>query len=292
MRLSHRTAVAVGLALVVIVASGTARAQSAAGSKDAAEKPPPAEAPPRAEEAAEPAPKPKPKARPKAKAEPGGGPRVLTKAEAEARRNSPFLLRPGMSPGEPPSKYDSDDGRDDPPWRQASFFGVRARGLFFVYVLDQSGSMVDDDRLTRATIELRRSVFALHSPQRFEVIFYNDEATAMPGGPIPRTADRHNKELLTSWLRLIDPDGETNPRGAIQQALALRPDAVFLLSDGEFPDETVDAVARANRRKIPIHCIDLAGGLAGDHLRRIAAASGGRYVSRPGNLQGGGVPAR
>ena len=217
---------------------------------------------------------------------------MLTKAEAEARRNSPFLLRPGTSPGDPPSKYDSDDARDDPPWRQASFFGVRARGRFFVYVLDQSGSMVDDDRLTRATIELRRSVFALQSPQRFEVIFYNDESTAMPGGPIPRTADQHNKELLTSWLRLIDPDGETDPRGAIQQALALRPDAVFLLSDGEFPEGTVDAVARVNRRKIPIHCIDLAGGLAGDHLQRIAAASGGRYVSRPGNLQGGGVPAR
>ena len=131
-----------------------------------------------------------------------------------------------MSPGDPPSKYDAEDTRDEPPWRQASFFGVRARGRFFVYVLDQSGSMVDDDRLTRATIELRRSVFALQSPQRFEVIFYNDEATSMPGGPIPRPADTHNKILLTSWLRLIDPDGETNPRRAVQQALALRPDAV------------------------------------------------------------------
>jgi hypothetical protein len=67
---------------------------------------------------------------------------------------------------------------------------------------------------------------------------------------------------------------------------------VFLLSDGEFPDGTVEAVAAANARKIPIHCIDLAGGLAGDHLQRIARESGGRYASRPGNLQGGGVPGR
>ena len=294
MRISHRNTVALGLALVVATATGTTRGQTATGSKAQAEaeKSPPAKSRPKdgAKETAKPKPGPKPKARPGD--ERGGAPRVLTKAEAEARRSSPFLLRPGMSPGDPPPQYDSEDTRDDPPWRQASFFGVRARGLFFVYVLDQSGSMVDDDRLTRATIELRRSVFALQSPQRFEVIFYNDESTAMPGGPIPRTADQHNKELLTSWLRLIDPDGETNPRGAIQQALALRPDAVFLLSDGDFPEGTVDAVARSNRRKIPIHCIDLAGGLAGDHLQRIAAASGGRYVSRPGNLQGGGVPAR
>jgi hypothetical protein len=72
----------------------------------------------------------------------------------------------------------------------------------------------------------------------------------------------------------------------------LRPDAVFLLSDGAFPDGVVEAVAAANRRKIPIHCIDLAGGLAGDDLQRIARASGGRYASRPGNLQGQGIPAR
>jgi hypothetical protein len=221
-----------------------------------------------------------------------GETRVLTKAEDEARKRSPFLLPPGASPGDLQRGYEVDDARDEPPWRQASFFGIRARGRFFVYVLDQSGSMIDDDRLARATIELRRSVYALQSPQQFEVVFYNDETTTMPGGPIPRTADQRNKELLASWLQLIDPDGETDPRRAIKQALALRPDAVFLLSDGEFPDGTVEAVAAANARKIPIHCIDLAGGLAGDHLERIARDSGGRYASRPGNLQGGGVPAR
>ena len=86
-------------------------------------------------------------------------------------------------------------------------------GQFFVYVLDQSGSMIDDDRLTRAKIELRRSVFALQPPQRFEVIFYNDQATPMPGGPLPRPADPQTKNQLTTWLRLIEPDGETEPRG-------------------------------------------------------------------------------
>jgi hypothetical protein len=293
MRLSHRTTVAVGLAPVVLAASMLARAQQAADTKGATEKSPPPKAEEKAESLShkpsfregEAPPEPGSTAAPspsKEKAKPKDEPRVLTKAEVEARRNSPFLLRPGTSPGDPPSKYDSDDASDDPPWRQAAFFGVRARGLFFVYVLDQSGSMVDDDRLTRATIELRRSVFALRSPQRFEVIFYNDEATAMPGGPIPRPADLHNKQLLTSWLRLIDPDGETDPRGAIQQALALRPDAVFLLSDGEFPEKTAATIAQANPHKVPIHCIDLAGGAAqGSQLKQIARDSGGQYKSRP-----------
>jgi len=210
-------------------------------------------------------------------------PKVLSKAEAEARRpRSPFLQPPGSSESD---RYGESDEGELPPWRQTSFFGIQARGQFFVFVLDQSGSMIDDDRLTRAKIELRRSVFALQPPQRFEVIFYNHEATPMPGGPLPRPADQKTKNQLMTWLRLIDPDGETDPKAAIGQALALRPDAVFLLSDGEFPDGTAEKVSRLNSRKIPIHCIDLTGGLAGDHLKRIARESGGRYVSRPGSLQ-------
>lgn len=145
--------------------------------------------------------------------------------------------------------------------------------------------MIDDDRMPRATIELRRSVFGLREPQRFEVIFYNHESIPMPGGPIPRSADQQAKEQLRSFLRLIDPDGGTDPRTAMKQALSLRPDAVFLLSDGAFPDGTVAEITRFNRNKVPIHCIDLTGGLAGDHLKRIAAANNGQYASRMGDLQ-------
>ena len=126
-------------------------------------------------------------------------------------------MPPGSSPQD---RYAPTDDSSEPPWRQTSFFGIRARGQFFIYVLDQSGSMLDDDRLTRAKIELRKSVYALQPPQRFEVIFYNDEATPMPGGPLPRPADQATKNQLTTWLHLIEPDGETNPRSALAMALA------------------------------------------------------------------------
>lgn len=179
-------------------------------------------------------------------------------------------------------RYDPNgiDWRDVPPWRQASFFGIRARGQLFIYVVDCSGSMIDEDRLVRAKNELRRSVLDLQFPQRFKVIFYNDEVLAMPGD-LPRPADLASKSQMIQWLRLIEPDGETDPRGALGLALSLRPDAIFLLSDGEFPDGTVEAIARKNAKKIPIHCVDLSGGTGGDHLQRIARDSGGEYRSRP-----------
>jgi von Willebrand factor type A domain len=217
---------------------------------------------------------------------PGSIPDVRVRTQAEMRKRSEFLMPPGSSPED---RYNPDaiiDWRDVPPWRQASFFGIRARGQFFVYVVDCSGSMIDDDRFPRATIELRRSVMALREPQKFEVIFYNTESIPMPGGPIARTADFHAKQQLLTWLRVIEPDSGTDPRMAMKQALSLRPDAVFLLSDGAFPDGTVQEIGRINTRKVPIHCVDLAGGLGGDHLKRIAEANGGTYASRPGDLQG------
>ena len=229
--------------------------------------------------------KPAPAAPPSGRRKIDDDPRVLTPEEIEARKRSPFLRPPGS---EGDSHYEPEDLRDLPPWSHASFFGISARGRFFVYVLDQSGSMIDDDRMVRATSELRRSVNALHSPQKFEVFFYNDQATTMPGGPTAREADQRTKDQLRNWLHLIDPDGGTSPKRAIMQALGMRPDAVFLLSDGDFPEGTVEAVAAANGRKVPIHCIDLAGGLAGDALQRIARDSGGRYASRPGSLHDAG----
>jgi hypothetical protein len=202
------------------------------------------------------------------------------------KSKSPFLMPPGS---EPKDRYDpgrSAAWNEIPPWRQASFFGIREQGQFFVYVVDCSGSMIDEARLPRAAIEVRRSVLALQPPQRFEVIFYNHESMPMPGGPTPRTADLQAKNLLASWLRLIEPDGGTDPRASMRQALGMRPDAVFLLSDGAYPQGTVEEITRLNGRKVPIHCVDLTGGLAGDHLKRIAAANGGRYVARPLNVHG------
>jgi hypothetical protein len=135
-------------------------------------------------------------------------------------------------------------------------------------------------------MEVRRSVLALQSPQQFEVIFYNEGTMPMPGGPSPRPADARNKNQLVAWLRMVDPDGGTDPRSALRQALILRPEAIFLLSDGEFPAGTAETVAHFNAQRIPIHCVDLSGGEGGDHMRRIARDSGGQYAARPGSLQG------
>jgi hypothetical protein len=216
---------------------------------------------------------------------------ALSLAVSHGRADEPpVIIKPAPPEGTPPAseflrppgqdRYDSTDWRNVPPWRQASFFGVRAQGQVFVYVVDCSGSMAEADRLVRAKRELRRSIANLRFPQRFQVIFYNTAPISLPGG-VPQPADWPHKNQLHQWLRLIDATGDTDPRAALAQALALRPDAIFLLSDGLFPAGTPAALAQMNaRRKIPIHCIDLTGG-ASDDLKQIARASGGQYAARP-----------
>src|SRR5258707_1144526 len=96
------------LALLALVATRHASAQTAAPPR-----PPPAAAPTQ----------PDPKAKPREVEL-----RVTSKAAAD-------LLRP---PASGAGRYDPGaiDWRGVPPWRQASFFGIRAQGQFFIYVVD------------------------------------------------------------------------------------------------------------------------------------------------------------
>lgn len=200
---------------------------------------------------------------------------IVKAADETAQAGSQFLKPPGTST----DRYaPSVDWSTIPPWRQTEFFGIRAQGKTFLYVVDCSGSMGDLDRLVRAKREIRRCVGEMRFPQRFQIIFYNDRPLSMPGGG-PQGADYGSKVQLAHWMSLIDADGETDPRGAMALALGQKPDAVFLLSDGEFPPGTAASIAKLNKAKTPIHCIDFSGGSA--DLKAIAKASGGQYGSRP-----------
>ena len=221
-----------------------------------------------------------PTAPPKASARPTAKkdvePRMLTAEETARRsRGSSFLGGKAAADGYGESVPFS----ELPSWKQASFYGIRAKAQTVVFVVDCSESMADGSCLVRAKRELRRSVAGLQFPQKFTVIFYNEEPIPMPG-VVMKSADTGAKDQFVNWLRQIEPDGGTDPRAAIQMAVGMNPDVIYLLSDGLFPDGTSEAVSARNRRKIPIHCIDLSGGQGGDHLKRIANDSGGQYAAR------------
>lgn len=108
-----------------------------------------------------------------------------------------------------------------------------------VYIVDASGSMVSS--LPVALNYLQQSIQKLVPSQRFQVIFFGRQPVSaaphpgdakQPALPIRliRASPDRVAEVL-AWTRSVLPGGRSNPIPALRQAIALRPDAVFILSN-------------------------------------------------------------
>ena len=125
---------------------------------------------------------------------------------------------------------------------KAVFFGTEAQGNKFVYVVDASGSMTGT-RIEKACAELLRSVQTLGTNAQFYVIFFSDRAYPMYDPKIQRTMVKPTTleiRKLTTWMRTLSLGPSTEPRQALEQAVVLKPDVIFLLTDGTFSDSTSD----------------------------------------------------
>ena len=211
----------------------------------------------------------------------------------------------GFSVSEPESdegaRVGEPDGRDGAgaAGGGASLMGIRTDARTVVYVLDHSASMRDArERVLDA--EMRSAIEGLPKDARFAVILFGRSAsqgasvgthpngaqrlrTAIPMPPGQLVDARPaNRAKAIKWLADTEPDAEGSsvPWDAMQQALALDPEAIFLLTDGEFmPDDTADLedVIKASRSRARIHTVAFGSSGDIDSLRRISAASGGTY---------------
>lgn len=174
-----------------------------------------------------------------------------------------------------------------------SFLGIQDVGTRFVYVIDRSFSMENDNALQAAKLELLASLERLDETQQFQVIFYNNEVTPLE----PRS-----REMLMFWgsdpqrlqvreqVRALGPGGGTAHLPALRKALSYNPDVVFLLTDGAAdtalkPSELAD-IKRRNLSGARIHCIEFGRGeqsslgTAGNFLRQLADQNHGKYTYR------------
>ncbi|MEM6688045.1 MAG: vWA domain-containing protein, partial [Planctomycetota bacterium] len=176
------------------------------------------------------------------------------------------------------------------------FCGVEGGGNHFVYLVDSSGSM--GDAFDSARSELLASIDLLSSKQRFYVVFFDAEPDFMritnPGVDESRSvyATDANKEALRRWAMRISKDRGRAPYDPLRFALELRPDVIFLLSDGEFPEGIAELLAEENRVDnlfgddgpvSIVHTIGYHSREGAAIMKRIADANDGqyRYVPRP-----------
>lgn len=176
-----------------------------------------------------------------------------------------------------------------------------------VYVVDASGSTLSTFPVVRET--LRRSIGRLARTQRFQVMFFGPRGfTAAPhpsdGSAGERTvrlirATPENIAAVSEWAGRVVPAGRSNPLPALETALSLKPDAVFLLGttitglgqwemslDGLMArlDELNPAGGPAGRRRCVIKTVQFVEEDPDEVLKRIAQVHGGtngyKFISR------------
>ncbi|MCH2181478.1 MAG: hypothetical protein MK108_05685 [Mariniblastus sp.] len=177
------------------------------------------------------------------------------------------------------------------------FFGVKGKGSRFVFIIDCSGSMDEYRRWRRAVRELKTSINNLMEPQKFLVLLYNSYTVAMNNQDARLViANRENQTIAINWIGKQTPFGNTYVATSLKTAFELRPDAIFLLSDGEFDDlalvktvlqhyngsggnaSQVASLGSPLDRMIPVHTISLGGKAGAWTMRQIAEQNQGTHT--------------
>lgn len=119
------------------------------------------------------------------------------------------------------------------------FFGAKAVGNTFVYVVDCSPSMLRDGAFDEAKREILRSLQSMKPKQRFHIAFFGKEIDPLtfrgsPPEEQPVSANAENLAKTMEWIQRVEiqKDGRP-PIDALQAAIAMQPDGIFLLFDGD-----------------------------------------------------------
>ena len=165
-----------------------------------------------------------------------------------------------------------------------SLFGVKAEGSKFVYVLDRSGS-TEGKLLAAAKAQILASIEKIDDLHQFQLVVYNERPKAFnPAGPNGQLAfgTDENRAEVKRFLDTIEAGGGTDHAAALSLAIRMRPDVIFLLTDGDKPFVTARELARIDRLGpgITIHTIQFGEGPHSDAngwMRKLARQSGGEY---------------
>ncbi len=211
----------------------------------------------------------------------------------------------GDAPSEMPSTLGSEVGEaigsamnTVPSTTGAQFFGVKATGNSFCYIVDRSGSM-KGGAFESAKQEIVRSLSTMKPTQRFYIFFFGEEIEAMKldgknEESFPVYASPENIQKTMAWMERVKIQGGKHPGEVIERAIEMEPDGIFLLFDGETTVDlapkvrkfnTVDDFISGQQTRVPIHsvCFYTEKPEAQQLMKTIAQQNLGtyRYVPKP-----------
>lgn len=170
---------------------------------------------------------------------------------------------------------------------ETSFMDIVGDGQRFVYVIDASSSMNNDQRMDLAKSQLKGSLRLLQPNQQFQVLFYNESSTRIKlrrrASEDMYVATRVNIQLAEDEIDRVVARSGTRHKTPLLNALLLEPDVVYFLTDGDKPSLSASElrmVKKTNRSRARIHVVEFATGLPETRdswLEQLALQSGGVY---------------
>lgn len=223
---------------------------------------------------------------PAAKNPPGAGKKTPAIAPNQSRR---VFLPPDPRDEAAILAEDAQIPREQPPTGpvvEMSLFGsAPARGRSFVFVIDRSNSMGSAGlgAIGAAADELASHMSNLTPENKFQVVAYN-EATGFFGERQLLAATDENKRRLVKHIAQITAGGQTEHTRGLVAALRLKPEVIFLLTDGGDPAMSrgdLNFVRDLAGSRTKINCLQFGRGPQPDRpsfLAKLASDNRGSYV--------------
>ncbi len=166
---------------------------------------------------------------------------------------------------------------------KSPFMGVSGNARLVSYVCDASGSMMN--KFDGLRMEIRKAVDVLKPIQSFSIIFFQEDKEAALA-PQLVVANPANKRKAFDFLDRVSAHGATDPIPGLRLAFQQKPQLVYLLTDGDFPDndKVLEFIRQNNKDKaVKINTIAFMdrGEAYEKVLQTIASENGGtfKYVS-------------
>lgn len=165
----------------------------------------------------------------------------------------------------------------------APFMGVSGNARRVVYIVDASGTMMTVFPSVKS--QLRNALDILKPIQEFNIIIFRDENIHAFHGSRLQPATPAIKSQAFNWIDEAHAAGGTNPMPAMRMAFQMKPELIYVLSDGFDAVDDLDAVAREFRQlnadgAVKVNTI-LIGAKSDPRLvsvmRQIATDSGGTF---------------
>jgi hypothetical protein len=162
---------------------------------------------------------------------------------------------------------------------KSPFMGISGNAMRVVYLCDSSGSMMNKFDTLRQ--ELRKAADRLKDAQAFDIIFFSEDNYLALDKQL-LLAKPEVKRKAYEFLDKTSPHGSSDPIPGLRAAFATQPQLVYILTDGDFPNnaQVLEELRKLNKdKKVKINTIAFMdrGEEYEKLLKQIAEENGGLF---------------